>query len=231
MKNVKITLWTIIAILSAALFIILMEEEMKKAKIITWSIIAVAILALLVVLLIRPANDWFKFNIFGFSSYRYADSDKYTVGNADITNEVNSLDISWITGNIKFEEHDGNSIIVTESESDELSDDEKLHWWVNNDKLYIKYCASGRIKFKSLRKNLTIKVPKNSKYTKVNFKTVSSSVDAKNINSDDIDVENVSGSVLFENITCNDIDIDSVSGKITIVNMTTNECKIGRAHV
>ena len=229
MKKSKIIFWSTAALIIAVLFIILMEVEMKKAKIITWSVVAALIAALFVALLATPnfANR-FNFNFFNFSSYKYPNADKYNIGNTSISDNIQYIDINWISGNVEFNEYDGDKIIIEENCSDELSDEQKLHWYVDeNGKLYIKYAASGLIKAIFKSKSLTVKIPHGTLLSETKIETVSASVHSDLINSNNFTLNTVSGSIETNNISCRNYDANSVSGKIELNKIYCSQIDVG----
>ena len=60
----------------------------------------------------------------------YANADKYPAGETVIRDPVKNLDINWTSGKITVAYHSGNTIRLQETAQRELSEDEKLQWWM-----------------------------------------------------------------------------------------------------
>lgn len=158
---------------------------------------------------------WFRF---GFGNYRYENSSQYSKGNVEIaTDKIKDIEVYWTAGNVTVEKYDGKTISVAEENSNSLKDKEKLHYWVNNNKLIIRFQESSNWwKFtNNSKKNLTILIPKN--YVPDNFKI---DITSANLNIDSIqtnntiNIQNVSGAVFIENCEAQQIETETVSGKI-----------------
>ena len=69
---------------------------------------------------------------------RYSNADKYTAGNFTYeSDKVDKVEIEWAAGGIKLLNGKG-TLSVTESGSDDLSEDEQMHWWLDGKTLKIK---------------------------------------------------------------------------------------------
>ena len=53
--------------------------------------------------------------------YVYPNADKYTAGGARIDQRVEDIDINWVDGMVTIEYHNGNEIILKETEKEVLS--------------------------------------------------------------------------------------------------------------
>ena len=90
------------------------------------------------------------------SGYTYKNSGRYTAGNATVTGKVKTIDISWIDGQVNIGQYDGDGVIVKETSGKNLEREERLHWYLKDGTLYIKYAGSGFRSAKSLDKKLTV---------------------------------------------------------------------------
>ena len=194
-------------------------------KIIIYSIIA---LVLLVMLLFLLSSDWLnnmfnfpKFNLFSgsFSYSNYANADKYSVGDTEVDSAlVTTLDIDWISGQVDIITYDGTKIVVTETNTTSLEDEERLHYWLDNGKLNIKFCAPGLRSFKinNQHKVLQIKVPTDYATT-LNINTVSADNSFADVAAKDVKINSVSGSVTGSfSGTLGLVKAGTVSGRINL---------------
>ena len=137
-------------------------------------------------------------------------------GNCDAVSDIN---IEWVSGKINLEHYDGDSISFKESYSG--SDDYTMRYKVDNDILYIKFCKPGLKPYKngtsSINKNLTVLVPQDMDFSKIDIETVSADVVMQNINAEKFNIDYVSGNVTATGIY-NIIDAQGVSGMLDIHN-------------
>ena len=123
-------------------------EEIKMKRIASLCLMALLLLALLVSLCSCSVDA------------RYENAEKYTAGSVELKADIKSLDIKWLSGEVKISYHDSLEIHVMESSSQELKTHEKLHWFVDNGTLRVRFSESGKWRFGSLSKTLEIKLPK-----------------------------------------------------------------------
>ena len=95
----------------------------------------------------------------------YVQSGAYTVGDLETDQMAEDFLINWYGGSVNIYQYDGDKIIFKETANEETSDDMKLHWafWDSSEygKYYqIQYCSKGFKNLKTIRKDLTILLPK-----------------------------------------------------------------------
>ena len=136
-------------------------------------------------------------NSFSFGSvfhYEYANSEKYSAGDMETKNEIESLNIDYLFGNLNITGSDTDTVTVKETANVALEDDYKVHTWVDGGVLYVRFCASENgLNFNNIQKNLEITLPGD--------KTI-----------DDLKIEMTSGDVKCDNMTFKNIDSASTSG-------------------
>ena len=169
--------------------------------------------------------------------YKYDDFEKYSAGNFSCSSsEINSIDIEWRNGKIELVKAEGENIYVTESSADisDIDDDMKVHCYVKNGTLYIKFCAAG-YKYSKINdkcKHLKVCVPKNADvdidtvssdinigdavFDRLSIDVISGNVDGQKVNADKVNIETTSGSISFESLIAKNADFDTVSGNIKI---------------
>lgn len=163
----------------------------------------------------------------GISGATYANADKYKVGNAEFeSSQIHSVDVSWASGDVDIVYHDDDTVLISEETSRELSESEMMHYYLDGDKLMIKYNASG-IRVFSLRetlshpftdnyKNLTITLPEDMRLDSVDLEVASATVNTPALNADKIGVDSASGAVTLGVKDASDVHIKSASGSITL---------------
>lgn len=145
-----------------------------------------------------------------FSEYENAElyqSGNFTYQAAD----VKEVEIDWIAGEVNIVQSAEETLSVSEKYVAK-EDDERVHYYLEDSVLHIKFCASdfkGSINERD--KKLTVEVPAGV-YLEVN--SVSSPVDLGTVNLSGISVINVSGNVEGGNLTANTVSVETVSGNI-----------------
>ena len=165
------------------------------------------------------------------TSFRYKDSEKYLVGEGTIAkDEVKKIKIEWAGTLAYITTYDGSDIHFYEEIDEGTSEKYQLHYYHNNDTLYIEPCDSLMFpQFNFKTKILHLEIPSSmTKDDLVSFDLdlVSTSGEIRGINAKDIDIDSVSGNIVISSIICDDFDVDSVSGGITIDTVTSEVSNI-----
>lgn len=125
---------------------------MKKSSIITIALIVC------LVLLAGGAFSFFGWNV-GFGFGAYANAEKYRAGDTEITSPVENLEVVWTEGTVNIEFHSGSGVTISETAKKALTDDTRLHWWLDGTTLRIQYAKSGLRITGNLDKTLTVSLP------------------------------------------------------------------------
>lgn len=171
-----------------------------------------------------------------FNNYKYDDASRYNAGGGEISQQVEKIDVNWVSGKVNIALHDGDEIILSETASSKLKTAEEVHWLVDGDTLYVKFQRAGRL-FSSMQdKELTLLVPEDMKLDKIVVSSVSAEVEAELPEADAVQIDSVSGEAEVtlrktETVRANtvsgdmtlrfatepdSIDADSVSGDVTV---------------
>lgn len=162
----------------------------------------------------------------GSISYSYANASRYTAGGTVITGTVDSLDIDWIDGSVTVAYHKENTVEISETAKKNLSDAEKLHWWLDGTTLRIKYVRSETTITGNPQKALTVTLPENANkpLQSVEIAAVSGSIRCVPLYAETVKLSTVSGSVNAE-CAADALNSSTVSGKITL-NTSANEISL-----
>jgi len=199
-------------------------SKSKKISVVCYSISTAAILAIAVfaVLIFSGRISGFEYIAngisFGFYSSNgvnikrfenltgdYKQVGSYTVGAEDLK----SLDVDWVAGDIEIISGEGSEIILTEYVQREITDDEQVGYRTENGYLKVRYTqaffgAEGNRTIDSMPcKKLVIQIPQ------------SMSQDM-----DDIMVDNTDGDVNLSGFSGNTCTVDSTSGDIVTEDLT-----------
>lgn len=194
-----------------------------RIRIVTWSIVLVLLVALLVSGL---RGKWSGFS-FGWTTYTYADADRYTPGNGSFKKDkVKNVDVNWVSGNITVEEHDSDEIVFSE-ENEEIDEKYKMHYYLQGDTLRIQFCQSTRWDFfrRTPAKRLTVKIPKGYVFNELKVDATSSKTDVSNVNAKKIDVETVSGQLDISDVKADTLELETVSGSLAVKNAKADKVK------
>lgn len=151
------------------------------------------------------------------SSYRYENADRYTAGECTLYDDVQRIEIDWISGNVTVQYHDEDYIAVSETASRTLDKDNLLHYWLDGDTLRIRFAKSGRFPSASLRdKDLILLLPRNTALRDLSAETISADIFLQDITADHFDLESVSGSITVSAAgNAGALDIETTSGTIS----------------
>lgn len=162
--------------------------------------------------------------------YVYTDSNRYTSGNASIRDRVEALDISWLSGSVRVEYHNSDRIELSEESQRRLSEDTRLHWYLDGSTLMVKYAASGAHTLSNLNKQLTVLLPEALKLDDVKIAVSSAEVEADGLNADDIYVATASGRVaLRQQGKADTIKLDSASGAVALAVENADTLRVNTA--
>ena len=162
----------------------------------------------------------------GSISYSYAPASKYTSGGTVIVHPVDSLEIDWIDGSVTVAYHKESTVEISETANRNLSDVEKLHWWLDGATLHIKYARSETTITGNPQKALTVTLPENANVPlqSVEIASVSGSIHAVPLYAESVNLSSVSGSINAE-CAADALNASTVSGKITL-NASANEIRL-----
>ena len=147
---------------------------------------------------------------------RYADAEKYTVGDAVLTGPVENVEIDWLSGSVRIGTHAEDTVLVTEENDRELPDDLRVHWWLDGVTLHIKFSASqARSRIDLGRKELTVTLPERAVLNSLAVNTASAKVSADILRAEDVSINTASGAVDAAAEAAY-IRLDSTSGGISL---------------
>lgn len=145
-------------------------------------------------------------------------TESYVQGPFDIaTDGIENIDVEWVNGNIDVQCYDGDTIYIEESTS---NDKHPMTYKVENKTLYIDEFSnhSSTAFTNNLRKDLTVKIPKDFKTDEFTLDIVSANVTVSNLNTLGFELNSVSGNSHISFVSQpQDIEMDTVSGDIQLV--------------
>ena len=161
----------------------------------------------------------------------YADGDRYTGGDRDISDPVKNIDLDWAAGKVFVKAYEGECIEIRETVNRDIPEDARVHSYVDGTTLRIRYCRSGyRGSFNfGLSKELTVCVPADMDLDSVKIDNASGALECTGINSEKLIVDTASGGVKIESLSP-DVSIDHASGSLELVqNAPIGNCTVDSA--
>ena len=161
------------------------------------------------------------------TNYTYDNGDKYVAGDREISENIEILDIDYVSGEITLNESDTEKISIKETAKVTLDDKQKVHTWVNGSTLYVRYCASAKgLDLNDLDKKLTMDMPKGIELSKLKIQLSSGDLSggcaAKNIK-----LNASSGNLTFEQKgSSEEISVEVSSGKIDLTAENADDVKL-----
>ncbi len=192
---------------------------------------------LVLVLLIGTLTVGCTINGDDVSSVKYKNSKEYKLGGATINTDIEEIEIQWVNGDINIEYANVDGIEFSEIMAKDYNEEYKLRYLVSGNKLMIRFCKSGITVKGQIKKNLTVKIPKNYEFKTTTIETVSGKVvlpdsfKSEIISYDGVsadftnegqilytkmDVNTVSGEVIIEADAKEETEINTVSGDVTL---------------
>ena len=145
------------------------------------------------------------------SQVNYEDSSRYQKGACGFTDPIRRIEIQWISGSVRLEHWDGETVVLEETEPEDS--DQLLRWRLVGDTLMVQYCAPGSYANLS-EKDLVVKLPK-SGVEKIWVNTVSADCTAVDLELRDLEISSTSGGLLVEGVF-EELSAETVSGEIDI---------------
>lgn len=179
---------------------------MRMGKSLFYTIVVVAMLGCL-----SGCNFGFKTN------YIYQNGEKYTAGNREIAEKIETIDLDYMSGEVKLIGTDANIVTINETSEKQLDEKRKVHTWVDGTTLYVRYCASAKdLDLNNLKKNLEITIPKDAALGNVKFKVSSGGIQCEGFEAESVNLYASSGNIA---LTCaaKTIDLHASSGNITAI--------------
>lgn len=163
----------------------------------------------------------------------YDDEDLYQIGSADITGELESVEIDWVAGDVDICLNNSDIISFEESSSSSLRDNLKLRYYYNESKksLVIKYCHGNMNVESHFTKDLKLLVPANATLKSLKINDVTGQVTSEDVPVVNCEVNKTTGdleltlpgetSKLKVNSTTSDIIVNSGFVRTVEINSTT----------
>lgn len=156
----------------------------------------------------------------GNTAYNYPDADLYTVGGAELSEEtvtgITHVVIDWVAGSVNVTAAEGGTISISETGGDELPDEYRLRYRVDEGVLYIRYAAVAYKPWTVKGKDLTVTLSGTMTPDKVHITCSSADVRLSGICGETLQVGTSSGSVdVDENCRFTYMEMSASSGAVS----------------
>ena len=131
------------------------------------------------------------------------------------SHDVQEIEIDWVSGNIRLEQADVDSIEVSESAVDDAK--YAMVCKLDGQTLKIEYCKNttlGDLKNLKFSKDLTILVPMDWSGRAVKVDAASAKLSVQDLTIRDVEIDTASGESRFDNCTVDTMDVDTASGDL-----------------
>lgn len=128
----------------------------------------------------------------------YPNADKYTAGDREITGQIHALEIDWPSGAVTVRTDSTETVTVKETTKAELSENQKVHTWVDGDTLHVQFCKSGSNYTKKEPKTVEITLPESVGLETLEIDVASADVDCTGISAKTAQLDASSGDLSFD---------------------------------
>lgn len=153
---------------------------------------------------------------FGTSGFIYDNAEKYTMGGAELAADgIETLDIGWVSGEVKVAYHSENTVVFSETANKTLDENTTMYYMVDGDTLRIKFAKSGKYNFTKLEKELTVWLPQGMELAGLEIDSVSADVSVAGLVAERAEIDTTSGEIVLDDVTLlKSAKLDSTSGDI-----------------
>lgn len=162
----------------------------------------------------------------GASAGYYPDADKYVAGNQEYKEEITTLNIDWVSGNLTLVS-DTTITGLSLSETTNITNEKGfVHSYLNEGVLKVKYTASGyHLPFnRKIVKDLEVRYnPIEVLLDELNVDLTSGKFVATDIAATDFSLDMTSGKSEIQSVNCKEMDVDITSGSLNITSLSADE--------
>lgn len=150
-----------------------------------------------------------------YTEYEYKDAGNFSLGDVVLTNEIEALNVDWMSGAVRIEYGGDGQLELSETANMETDDSLKVHYQINGKTLVVKYCASGEgEKLINLNKTLTVSLPAGCEMNRIDITTETADVYTGDISCGYESVTTKAGSIEVRTEKTDKVVISSGQGSI-----------------
>lgn len=153
----------------------------------------------------------------GLSDFSYADAESYAVGEAELSETVEHIEIVWLAGNVTVIPHNADTVSISEKSPTALTEDAQVHYRLDGTKLYIQFCGSGKWRLDEMEKDLTVRVPADLRFVSLTVKSLSADIHLDAIQAESVHLDTGSGNAALTDCDVTDlVQADTTSGWLDV---------------
>lgn len=159
---------------------------------------------------------------FGWSDYRYDETD-YEIGDGSIvTTSLTKLEIDWVDGEVEIVPCQDTYPSITEEADGELPDSATVRWSIGDDgTLSVKYRKSSwffAVGSGNRQKRLTVRIPERffEQLTEIDVEADSANISIRGITAESLELSTKSGAVNIDGCAFDQTDIETKSGNVAL---------------
>ncbi len=161
--------------------------------------------------------------IYNTRDSEFSSDGRYTIP----TNGIQELSIDWLAGNITIETYDGTDILLEETGSAALNNDNSLDYKIHENELKLSYCTPKAGFFCSstpdFSKDLVIRIPESLHLTELSVDSASSDLSVKGLTLQELEADAVSGSMSVAQCVLGKVSYDSANGFLFLSDASVGE--------
>lgn len=147
----------------------------------------------------------------------YPDGEKYTAGDAVISEKVETLLIDWASGSVTIEPGDGDAIELRETGNQPVKAEEQLQYYLDGTTLHVRFCAPGKVNIGVMaEKNLLVTLPENLTLKELDVSTASAELGVTDVRAERMKLGTASGEVSGSIAYAEALQIGTASGKVDL---------------
>ena len=141
----------------------------------------------------------------------YDNAERYSAGDAEFTERVESLDIEWISGNVRVVTAKQDSVTVSETVSGQISDDLRVHTFLDGSALRVRFRKSG-LNAGTDSKDLTVTIPEGTALSSLKIESALGDITIDSVTADTCEIETAMGTAETIGADFRELKIESASG-------------------
>ena len=162
-------------------------------------------------------------SMFNTFAYQYDNALEYKAGDREIDDKVTKINLDYISGDVTVKAVDTDKVTVKETANISLRDPQKVHTWVNDGTLYVRFCQSTKkINFTNIKKSLELTIPSSQDLDDVIIEMSSGNLNCDGFKTEGLNVRSSSGDVKIDCAGKN-IELKASSGDIILTEKGDSE--------
>lgn len=147
----------------------------------------------------------------------YPDADKYSAGDAVITDKVETLLIDWSSGSVTIEPGDGDAIELCETGNKPTDPKEQLQYYLDGTTLHVRFCAPAKVTVGVMKeKDLHVTLPKDLVLRELDVSTASAELNVTDVRAERMKLGTASGRVFGSVAYAEALQIGAASGEVEL---------------